>query len=59
MANILEKQGDNVRKAIEYIDERKREQPDTSVLKLISEAGARFNLTPKDEEFLIVFFKSN
>ena len=57
MVNILEKKGDNVTKAINYIDSGLREKPNTSVHKLISEAGARFNLSPKDEEYLIRFFK--
>lgn len=57
MANILVKHGDNTTKAITYIDEKLRTDPRKRVSTLISEAGSRFNLTPKDEEYLARFFK--
>ncbi len=56
MSTILEKHGDNVTRAINYIDERLKSS-DKSVKQLISEAGANFNLTPKDEEYLTRLFK--
>ena len=57
MTNILEKKGDNVTRAINFIDAGLRENPNISVHKLISDSGARFNLSPRDEEYLIRFFK--
>ncbi len=57
MANILEKRGDNIAKAITYIDEKLKIDPDVRISRLISESGSRFNLTPKDEEYLARFFK--
>ena len=55
MSNILEKKGDNVTRAVNYIDEALK-TTDKSVSQLISEAGAKFNLTPKDEEYLTNLF---
>lgn len=57
MTNILEKKGDNVTRAINFIDAGLKKESNRSVHELISEAGARFNLSPKDEEFLTGFFK--
>jgi len=57
MANILEKKGDNITRAINFIDSGLKEKSKPSVHRLISESGARFNLSPKDEEYLIRFFK--
>ena len=58
MTNILEKKGDNLTRAINYIDARLKENPNLSIASLISESGSRFNLTPKDEEYLFNVFKN-
>ena len=58
MANVIEKHSTNINRAIDYISEKRKEQPDQKLSKLISDAGARFNLTPKDEEFLASVFKN-
>jgi len=57
MSTILEKHGDNIARAVNYIDEQLKTGEGRSVQILISEAGAKFNLTPKDEEYLIRLFK--
>lgn len=57
MGTVLEKKGDNITRAINYIDEKLREQPETPPYRFISEAGAKFNLSPKDEEYLTNLFK--
>ena len=41
-----------VRLAIAWIDERLREQPAAERVKLVDEAGRRFDLTPLDADFL-------
>ena len=58
MANVVEKHRTNINRAIDYISEQRKQHPDHSIYKLISDAGARFNLTPKDEEFLASVFKN-
>lgn len=57
MSSVLEKKGDNITKAINYIDEQLKANKDKKLHTLISEAGARYNLTPKDEEYLMRVFK--
>jgi len=45
-----------IRAAIKWIDEQLREHPDVNRLKLVDEAGRRFDLTPMDQEFLLRYF---
>jgi cellobiose-specific phosphotransferase system component IIA len=49
-------EGDAIRKAIEWIDHAKTDNPSKKILQLIDEAGMRFNLAPKDTDFLVRFF---
>jgi hypothetical protein len=45
-----------IKAAIKWIDEQMRDHPEANRLKLIDEAGRRFDLTPMDEEFLLRHF---
>ena len=42
-----------IKQAIAWIDERLREQPGASRVKLVDEASRRFDLTPLDADFLL------
>jgi hypothetical protein len=46
-------EGDGLRKAMRWLDERVREEPGASRTKLVGEAAVRFDLTPLEEEFLL------
>ena len=54
MSSILP-EGAALRKAVHWIS-KMREEGNTPLPKLIGEAGVRFNLSPKDQEFLRRFF---
>jgi hypothetical protein len=41
--------------AIRWISDRRRERPDARVIELVDEAARRFDLSPRDQEFLIDF----
>jgi hypothetical protein len=56
MATIVP-EGKNVEQAIKWISENLKENQTQNPIKFIEEAGARFNLSPKDEEFLRSFYK--
>jgi hypothetical protein len=56
MATIVP-EGKNVEQAIKWISENLKENQTQNPRKFIEEAGARFNLSPKDEEFLRSFYK--
>ena len=46
------------RRAIQWISDEKREDPQKKLHSLIDEAGMRFNLSPQDCEFLGNFFEN-
>ena len=51
-------EGEDVRKAIKWISDKKQYEPEDCgpILEMIEKASKRFDLSPKDEEFLIRFF---
>lgn len=53
----IQPEGKNVRQAIKWISENLKEDQSLGPIKLIEEAGARFNLSPKEEEFLRSFYQ--
>ena len=56
----IEPEGENVRKAVKWIADKKQYEPENCdpILAMIEQAAKRFDLSPKDEEFLIRFFCS-
>lgn len=46
-------EGEGIRRALRWLDERVREEPQASRAKLVADAGARFDLTPLEEDFLL------
>jgi len=53
-------QGANVRKAVQWISDKRQYEPDACgpLATLIDLAAQRFDLSPKDQEFLFRFFSS-
>lgn len=49
-------QGELLRRAVKWIDEKRAETGD-SLAALINKASMNFNLSPKDADFLTGFFK--
>ncbi len=45
-----------IKAAIRWIDEQMRDHPQGDRLRLIDEAGRRFDLTPMDQDFLFRHF---
>jgi hypothetical protein len=52
-ARDLGGQGESLRKAMRWLDERARDDPRSDRLKLVSEAASRFDLSPLEEDFLV------
>ena len=42
-----------IKQAVAWIEEQLREQPGADRVKLVDEAGRRFDLTPLDTDFLV------
>ncbi len=53
----LQPEGDAVRNAVKYISELRKESSDADIGKLIEQACMKFDLTPKDANFLTQFYK--
>lgn len=49
-------QGEAVRSAVKWISEECKVNSDAVISQLIQQAAAKFNLSPKDEEFLMAFY---
>jgi len=56
MAAIMP-EGEAIRKAVKWISDNLQDDPNKSVQKLINEAVMRFDLSPKDAEFLTDFYR--
>jgi len=50
-------EGEALRKAVKWISSEISENPGKSAQKLVNEAVMRFDLSPKDTDFLIAFYK--
>ena len=55
MSTIMPK-GEKIRKAVKWISDTLQENPDKNPMELIPLASARFNLSPKEENFLVSFY---
>ena len=49
--------GEEIRKAVKWISDERRYGVGKPLIKLIEEAGLKFNLSPADQEYLINFFR--
>ena len=56
MATIMP-EGEAIRKAVKWISAELQEDPGKAHQKLINEAVTRFDLSPKDAEFLTRFYR--
>ncbi len=52
----LQPQGEQIRKAIKWISAQRTEVPGRSLADLIEKAGAKFDLSPSEAEYLLRFF---
>jgi hypothetical protein len=51
-------EGEAVRKAIKWISEQVSEHPQEKPQKFVFEAITRFDLSPKDADFVVNFYRS-
>ena len=49
----IQPEGEELRKAVKWISEERKYNPGSSIKKLIEDASVQFNLSPKDEDFLL------
>jgi hypothetical protein len=51
-------EGEDLRRAVKWISQNLEDNPDEKLYRLVEQATFRFDLSPKDGEFLIEFFRS-
>jgi hypothetical protein len=54
--NELLPDGEDIRRAVKWVSTHLQENPDQSVQPLVHEAVFRFDLSPRDADFLIGFY---
>ena len=47
--------GEDLKKAVKWVSEERKFNPETPVQELVKTAGLKFDLSPKDAEFLFRF----
>ena len=52
----LQPQGEQIRKAVKWISTVRTETPGRSLAELVEKAGAKFDLSPAEETYLLRFF---
>jgi len=57
--STLQSQGEQLKKAVKWISEKRKENPDINLAKLVDEASFQFDLSPKDSQFLLRFVKND
>ena len=48
----VQPEGEQIRRAVRWISEERQASPEKSHLKLLEEAGIKFNLSPVEEAYL-------
>ncbi len=51
-------EGEDLRRAVKWVSAGLQESPDQQVLRLVEQAIFKFDLSPKDGEYLLNFFRS-
>ena len=57
--DTIQPEGENLRKAVKWLSEEHKYNPEKNYTKLIDEACLRFNLTPKEADYLAKFRDQN
>jgi len=55
----VQPQGEALKKAIQWISQERKKDPDINLAILVDKTAFKFDLSPKDSEFLLRFVKAN
>jgi ABC-type arginine transport system ATPase subunit len=53
----VRKHSQELRRAVKWVSERRQEDPSLTIAQLLAEAGPKFNLSPKDQEGLMLLLR--
>ena len=56
--STMQPQGEKLRNAVKWISEKRKENQDINLAKLVDDASFQFDLSPKDSQFLLRFVKN-
>ena len=56
--STVQPQGEKLRNAVKWISEKRKENQDINLAKLVDDASFKFDLSPKDSQFLLRFVKN-
>jgi hypothetical protein len=57
--STIQQKSEQLKKAIKWISEKRKQTPDINLAKLVDDAGFQFDLSPKDSQFLLRFVKND
>lgn len=52
-------EGDDLRKAVKWISDERKDNPDKKIMDLVESAALRFDLSPKESDSLIRLLKED
>jgi hypothetical protein len=55
----IQPEGEKVRQALKWISHERMEDEGSKISVLITDASTKFNLSPKEEDFLRCFYEEN
>lgn len=55
--STVQPQGEDLRKAVKWLSEQRESEPEKDINIIVQEACSRFDLSPKDADFLTRFAK--
>lgn len=58
MSDTILPSGENLRRAVKWISERRQDDPPPPMTKLLDEAALRYDLSPVDQEWLVKTFST-
>jgi len=58
MAAIKPK-GEKIRQAVKWVSDKLKSGQNDTVLTLVTEASLKYNLSPREEDYLLSFYKKN
>lgn len=57
--STVQPSGEKLKKAVKWISEKRKQDPDINPARLVDDAGFQFDLSPKDCEFLLRLVKND
>ncbi len=57
--STIQPQGEKLKKAVKWISEKRKENPDVNPVRLVDDASFQFDLSPKDSQFLLRLIKND